>query len=114
MSRVKAMTPSRIFAASTVNVPSALTLNAALIEQVVELNRLAAPVRFVDAEADRAKRRREKRRVHRPLETSCRAAPLSIEELQREESRHVGLGFFDGAVGVLQLLSHGRGCGRRR
>ena len=30
------------------------------------------------------------------------------EELQGEESRDVGLGLFDRAVGVLELLPHGR------
>ena len=45
------------------------------VEQAVELQRLAAAVRLVDAEADRAEGRREERRVHRALEASDRERP---------------------------------------
>ena len=43
ISRVSAVTPSRIFAGSTENVPSAFDPERALVEQVVELHRLPSP-----------------------------------------------------------------------
>ena len=56
MSRVSAVTASPIFASSTVNLPSGADHERALIEEVVQLDRDAAAVRFVDAEPDRPER----------------------------------------------------------
>ena len=85
ISRVSPITFSRIFAASTVNVPSPLTLKPPLIEQVIQLDRLAAAVRFVDPEAQRSERRRQERRVHRLLESLVDLS-LVDEILQREQA----------------------------
>ena len=59
---------------------------AALVEQVVQLDGDAAAVRLVDAEADRSERRRQKRRVQRALER-LRQHALVDHVLDREQRR---------------------------
>jgi hypothetical protein len=84
-----------------------LHLERAGVEQVIHLDRDAAAVRLVDAEADRSERRREERRVHRPGDR--RIELLLVGELaKRPQARDVRLRFLDRAVGFLQLLPHRR------
>ena len=78
-----------------------------MIKEVIELDGHSPSVRFVQSEADRPEDRREEGRVHRLFEFLVQL-PVIDEELEREESRDVRLRFFDGAVGLLQFLAHGR------
>ena len=93
--------PARIDAESAVGRDT----ECAGVEQRVQLDGDPRAVRLVHAEADRAERRCQKRRVHGLLHR-LRQRPLVHEVLQRPETGRVGLGLFDRAVGVLELLSH--------
>ncbi len=108
MSRVSPSTAPRIFDALDRERAVRRDGEGAVVEQVVQLNRDAAAVRLAHAEPDRSERRRQKRRVHR-LGHGRRELAAIDEVLERPEARDVGLGFLDGAVGVLQRLPHGGG-----
>ena len=103
MSRVRPVTPSFTRSVFTAKVPSLLIYEAALIEQVIELDGDAFAVRLGDTEADRSKGRREERGVQRLLQRLGQHA-LVDHVLDGEQPRDVGLGLFERAVGVLQLL----------
>src|SRR5436190_44843 len=84
-----------------------LDREGALIEKVVQLNRDPFSVRLAHAEADRAEGGCQKCRVERLLHLFWQHA-LVDHVLNGEEAGDVGLGLLERAVGVLQLLPHGR------
>ena len=108
---VRPATASLIFASTTANVPSALTDERALIEQVVELQRDALAVRFGQAEANRPERRRQERRVHRRSRSQPRSTPLSSSCCSAHRPEMSAFASSSADDVVLQRLPHGR---RRR
>ena len=107
ISRVRAVTPSLI--SIVIDREGAVRPDdePALIEQVIQLNRDAVAVRFVDAEADRPEARGEERRVDRSLHR-LRHDALVDHVLQGEQAGDVGLRFLEEAGRLLHLLPHGR------